>query len=104
MELKSANKSVSLSTVYRVLTTLSEKGLVLKTTSFAENKAMFELNHMQHTHHFICIKCKKMFPVDGCPLAEFERSLKEKTGFDVMGHKLEMYGVCKNCTEHCKKL
>ena len=97
LNLKNHNVSISLSTVYRTLETLCSKGLVLKINISEDNKALFELNGMEHRHHLVCVVCKKMFSVEGCPLEEFEKAVQEKTGFNVMGHKLEIFGHCPNC-------
>jgi Fur family ferric uptake transcriptional regulator len=58
---------------------------------------MFEVNHHEHKHYLVCLNCKEMIPVEGCPLGEYEKVLNQKLGFDVTGHKFEIYGYCKNC-------
>ena len=102
LKLKNNSTSISLSTVYRTLETLCSKGLILKISISEDNKALFELNRMEHKHHIVCVGCKKMFSVDGCPLKEYEKVLQEKMGFDITGHKLEIYGYCPKCTEKKK--
>lgn len=73
------------------------KNLLIKSNIPGSNKAIYELNRFKHTHYLICSNCNKMFPVDGCPLEEYERQLETKTGFEIKGHKLDIYGVCKDC-------
>jgi Fur family ferric uptake transcriptional regulator len=73
------------------------KGLVTKSNITGDNKALYEINNLDHTHHLICSGCKKMFSVDGCPLEEYEKQLMVKMDFDITGHKLEIFGVCKDC-------
>jgi len=97
VKLREQGVSISLSTVYRVLDTLIGKGLVVKTSVTDENKGLYEINTMEHKHHFLCTKCRKMLSVDGCPLEEYERELEEKLGFSIKGHKLEMFGLCDKC-------
>lgn len=97
IKLKETDKSVNLSTVYRTLELFVEKGLVLKALIAENNKAMFELNQHDHKHYLVCLNCKEMIPVEGCPLEEYEKVLNNKIGFDVTGHKFEIYGYCKNC-------
>ncbi len=95
--LKENGVSISLSTVYRVLETLNEKGIVVRTSIPDENKAVYEFYNNEHKHHLLCVKCRKILPVDGCPLDEYEKQLESRFGFAVAGHKLEVYGYCKSC-------
>ncbi|MCX7772411.1 MAG: transcriptional repressor [Clostridia bacterium] len=97
--LKDDKVSISLSTVYRVLDTLVEKGLALKNTMTDNPKAFYELKNHEHRHHLLCVGCHKMLPVDGCPLKDYEKLLEEKFGFSVKGHKLEVFGYCEGCRE-----
>lgn len=98
-ELVSQNTAINLSTIYRILKTLTEKELIIKTTIEVDNKALFELNSDEHRHHLVCIECKEITMVDECPFEEYEKKLKEKMGFTILGHKLEIYGVCNRCKE-----
>jgi Fur family ferric uptake transcriptional regulator len=38
-----------------------------------------------------------MYPVADCPFEEYEQKIREKLGFDVIGHKLEIFGYCRDC-------
>jgi Fur family transcriptional regulator, ferric uptake regulator len=96
-KLKEAVASVSLSTVYRILEIFVEKRLVLKSSMPEDNKAMFELNRPTHQHHLLCLACRKMLTVDGCPLDVYEHELEHTTKFHVTGHRLEILGYCETC-------
>lgn len=98
-ELANQNTSINLSTIYRILKTLTEKELIIKTTIKGDSKALFELNNNEHRHHLVCIECKEITMVDECPFEEYEKKLKEKMGFTILDHKLEIYGVCNHCQE-----
>lgn len=97
LELQRNDVSINISTVYRILETLVSKDLILKTNIIGENKSLFELNQMDHKHHFICMSCRQMFAVDDCPFEQYGELLQSKMGFNVTGHKLEIYGYCQNC-------
>lgn len=103
LKMKETNSSISLSTVYRTMETLALKKLILKTTILDDNRSRYAINRMDHTHNIICMGCSKMVTIDGCPFEELEQSLKSKTGFEVKGHKFEIYGYCENCNLHLKK-
>ncbi|MCR4435229.1 MAG: Fur family transcriptional regulator [Clostridiales bacterium] len=102
LKLKEQGVEISLSTVYRVLEALVSKGIVLKSILADDNKALFEINRMEHRHHLLCVKCRNMISVDGCPLDDYEKALTEKLGFDIKGHKLEIYGYCRDCRQEEK--
>lgn len=89
--------TINLSTIYRVLNTLTEKNIIAKNILASDNKAVYELARKEHIHHFVCVLCKRMFNVEDCPIKAFEEELSINEGFEVTGHKLEMYGYCKDC-------
>lgn len=97
LELRDKDVSINLSTVYRTLESFVSKGLIIKTNVASDTKSLFELNRMVHKHYLICVGCKKMLPVDGCPLEEYEKLIHDKVGFDITGHRLEIYGYCRDC-------
>lgn len=97
LTLKGKDVSISLSTVYRILDILVEKEIVIKTDLTDSHKSLYEMNHKDHRHHLICIKCKKTIPVEDCPLQGYSKTLEERFDFDVTGHRLEMFGYCSQC-------
>ncbi len=97
IELKNKGLSLNMSTVYRTLDTLTEKNLVTKLNIIGESKALYELRTIGHRHYLVCLGCKKTWPVNGCPLEEYERELAGKTDFLIEGHRLDIYGYCPDC-------
>jgi len=95
-----AGGSVWLSTVYRVLDLLVEKGVVTKIAAFSGDMAAYELNRCAHRHYAVCMSCKRVLPIDDCPLEAAGPLVKE--GFQVVGHNLEVYGYCDRCAEKNK--
>lgn len=95
--LKNQDENINLSTVYRILELFVSKGILVKSTIPNDSKSVFEINHSEHQHHLICMRCKKIIPVNSCPLENFEKSLRENTEFDITGHKLEIFGYCPKC-------
>lgn len=87
----------NLSTVYRSLKALSEKGLVTKISIANDSRTFFEYNRMIHRHHLICLGCKSIFAIDNCPLTGYEETLAQATGYNIVGHDLVMYGYCPDC-------
>ena len=104
-KIKNQNNKISLSTVYRIIEKLVNLGIVHKVTTLDDNKALYEIIKDSHTHHhyMICVKCKKMIPIDDCPVKELEKIIADKTGFNITCHKFELYGECENCARKDKK-
>ena len=44
----------------------------------------------------IVASCHKVIEMDNCPMETFEPKLADGD-FRVLGHKLEMYGYCRDC-------
>jgi Fur family ferric uptake transcriptional regulator len=99
LELKKRNISVNLSTVYRVLEVLADNNLTEKLTIPGDSRTLFEYNRMVHKHYLICLGCKKIIPIEHCPLKDFEKTLAKETNFTISGHKLDIYGYCPECKE-----
>ena len=97
LKLKGNEASINLSTVYRILDVFVIRNIALRSVMAESNMSMFELNRREHKHHIVCVGCKKIFAVEGCPFEGFEKQLHDRMDFDVTGHKLEIYGYCKNC-------
>ncbi len=95
----------AVSTIYRILTAFEEKGFVTKTNWMGDGTLVYELNKGGHTHYAVCLSCHKRIPLHACPLAhmhvhthaEEEEQELEESGFEITGHKLELYGYCKSC-------
>jgi len=98
-KLRELNPTASISTVYRSLEKLTANNIVTKSIIMDSNKAMYELNRKTHKHYFICTNCNKMVPLENCPLEELEKNISKNTGFNITGHKLELYGKCSSCSK-----
>lgn len=95
----SASLSLNLSTVYRTLTVLTEKGLVTKSVE-GDGKAYYSLAcgaSGAHHHHLVCAKCKAIVELDECPLDDLNRRISSETGFVITGHSMELTGLCPKC-------
>ncbi len=90
---------MSLSTAYRTLGTLSDKGILLKNLS-QDGKTYYQINGHQHKHQLVCTLCNETVPIDDCPLTSLEENLIRKTGFTITGHSLEFLGICPKCTDN----
>ncbi len=94
--------TINLSTVYRTLDKLVEFKIINKLFIDKDSQAMYEYNKNEHHHLIICQSCNKIMSVYNCPLEEFQKEVEERTGFEVIGHKIEFYGYCEKCKKKQK--
>lgn len=88
--------NISLGTVYRTLGTLKEIGQIQKLVS-GKSFSRYDGNVGAH-YHAICLDCSKVLDIDGPPLSNVEERFSSGKGFKIVGHKLEFYGYCKDCS------
>src|SRR5690606_24883424 len=91
---KLLEEKMNLSTIYRTLEIFFNDGLVAK--NHLDNKAYYYLNHESHHHFMVCKECNQAFEFD-CHLDGLIDEIKDKYGFTVMHHDLNLYGLCKDC-------
>lgn len=85
-----------LSTVYRNLEIFAGKGLISSVNTPGSESIYYRIEKEGHTHYAICTQCRKTIPLSTCPLHEVEEELS-KVHFTPTEHRLEVYGVCKDC-------
>jgi Fur family transcriptional regulator, zinc uptake regulator len=95
-ELKMKFPGLSFDTIYRNLS-LFAKLKILETTELdGEKKFRFACSVTEHHHHFICLLCGKTKHLSNCPMPSL--SIQEEE-FEVVDHKFEVYGHCKDCKD-----
>ncbi len=97
-KMKEEGASLSLSTAYRILGFFISVGLVNKISVMGSEVWLYELNCNQHKHYAVCLNCHKIIEMEHCPIETFMPEL-EDGDFQVTGHNLEIYGLCKACKE-----
>lgn len=94
-KLKRENE-IDLSTIYRNLNILEEKGVLLKTTNL-DGINYYQINNSNHKHFLTCNNCHKKFVIEDCPVHELEEKIEKETGFIINGHNFEFTGICPDC-------
>ena len=98
LKMKEEGSKINLSTVYRTMEAMAENDLVIKTAFMDDNRSRYEYNRMEHKHRLVCTGCSRMVSIDGCPVEGYAASLCSQKGFELTGHRLEIYGICPECT------
>lgn len=95
--IKRKNPRIGQATVFRTLKLLAESGLARK-IDLADKIIRFEHNYNhQHHDHIICSECSKLIEAYDSKIEELQNDLCEKFGFYSTSHKLQIFGICKQC-------
>lgn len=98
-EIENTGETIWPSTVYRVLDAFVEKDLVTKTTVLNNEITLYDLNRSGHKHYAVCVGCHKIISMLNCPMDDFVPKFKNNE-LEIIGHKVEVYGYCNECTKH----
>lgn len=98
---KVGEDSIWLSTIYRNLEVFEEKELVHQVRMPESESIYYHLHEQEHKHYAICKNCRKEIHLDFCYLDELSDSL-ESQGFTPKYHRLEIFGLCKDCNNKSK--
>ncbi|WP_054949368.1 Fur family transcriptional regulator [Numidum massiliense] len=93
-QMQKEHPQLSFDTVYRNLTLLSELGILEVTAMHGERYYRMACSGDDHHHHLICTECGKAKKIDICPM---QGVFGEPEGFQITGHKFEIYGLCSDC-------
>jgi len=97
-EEKAGDAEYAISTIYRILATFEEHDWLIKSNFMNEETFVYELDRGSHTHYAVCMKCHKRVALSGCPFMKMHLP-EAQDDFTITGHKLELYGYCKECKE-----
>ena len=89
-------RQTGLVTVYRTLDLLSACGVVRKIHQ-ADGCHAYAPASEGHAHSIICQNCHAVTEFDNCDLANLLAAVQRRTGYQVSGHWLELFGYCPRC-------
>lgn len=94
--LQDAFPTVSLATVYRNVMLLRSLGEVLE-LGFPDGSNRYDGNNPFPHAHVICVRCKKIVEPDLGSLKDMTVEVADETGFDILDHRLDFFGICADC-------
>ena len=90
--------TTSPATVYKTLNLLKEIGEVLE-LGFANDDNRYD-GHRPYPHpHVICVRCRKIIDPSVDMVGDLTHEVAAQTGFRMISHRLDFYGVCPECQE-----
>ena len=88
------DSKISIATVYRTVK-LFEEFEILAKHEFKGGKARYEQLNESHHDHLIDIKSGEIIEFVDQEIEKLQKKVAEKYGYDLVDHKLELYGVKK---------
>ena len=85
---------ISIATVYRTVKLFEEAGILTK-HDFKGGKARYEAMIESHHDHLIDIKTGEIIEFVDEDIEKLQKKVAEKYGYELVDHKLELYGVKK---------
>ena len=88
----------SLATIYKTVAVLKEMGEVLE-LGFSDDSNRYDGSKPYPHPHLICIKCKNIVDIDISTLDALSQKIAQKTGYRIVSHRLDFFGICPQCQE-----
>jgi Fur family peroxide stress response transcriptional regulator len=91
--------TTSLATIYKTVNLLKKIGEVVE-LDFSEESNRYDGNKPYPHPHLICTKCKTIMDPDMATFEDLSKELARKTGYEILNHRLDFFGVCPRCQEN----
>ena len=88
------DSKISIATVYRTVKLFEESGIVTK-HDFKGGKARYEQLMEDHHDHLIDVRSGEIIEFVDHEIEKLQKKVAEKYGYDLVDHKLELYGIKK---------
>ena len=97
-ELRELGTPVGLASVYRVLDTLAQRGL-LQRLDLGDGVTRFEAvrTDAHHHHHLVCDDCGRVESFADDRLERVLRDVERRSGYAVAAHDVVLRGACISC-------
>lgn len=88
---------ISIATVYRTMR-LYEDANIIERLDFGDGRARYEENREEHHHHLIDVNTGKVIEFQNEELEKLKARIAQDLGYDLIGDRLELYGVRRKKT------
>jgi Fur family ferric uptake transcriptional regulator len=95
-EVRRRNPRIGYATVYRTMKLLKECGVAAE-RHFRDGEARYESAQKRHHDHLICESCGKIVEFEEPRIEALQEAVAKRMGFRFTGHKMELYGRCRDC-------
>jgi Fe2+ or Zn2+ uptake regulation protein len=95
-ELAAELASIGRATVYRTLKLLLDHGMLCRVV-LGDGSICYRASHLAHHHHLVCLSCGATEDVHLSDVETVLGSVREATDYEIVSHRLEVYGFCPRC-------
>ena len=88
---------ISIATVYRTVKLFEEAGILDK-LEFGDGRARYEDAEREHHDHLIDLNSGEVIEFVDAEIEALQEKIADKLGYELRGHRLELYGVPKKRT------
>jgi Fur family transcriptional regulator, peroxide stress response regulator len=88
--------AMSLATVYKTIAALKKAGEILE-LEFSDRDNRYDGNRPTPHPHLVCQVCGAITDPDLGSLEAMAGMLAQATGYSILSHRLEFYGICPAC-------
>ena len=86
------DEKISLATVYRTMN-LFEQHNIIEKLDFRDGRSRYEESDKNHHHHLIDITNDRVIEFEDEELEILKKKIAKKLGYQLVDHRLELYGV-----------
>lgn len=88
--------TMSFATIYKTLNLLKKEGEVLE-LEFSEHGNRYDGKKPFPHPHVICTACDTIIDPSELELEQITQKMMVETGFKIMSHRLDFFGLCPDC-------
>ncbi|HUT15370.1 MAG TPA: transcriptional repressor [Anaerolineae bacterium] len=88
----------SLATTYKTLAVLKQMEEVLE-INLGNDGSRYDAGNPTPHPHVVCLECGSIMDVDVGDLSDLPREVARRTGYQIVSHRLDFFGVCPRCQE-----
>jgi len=96
---KDLKMNISRASIYNNLPYFLDSGIIREVMVGTRHKYYEREVSKKHHEHLICVNCKKIMEFDDCEMEKPIAKIEKKTGYKVIAHKIELYGICEKCRQ-----
>lgn len=86
------DQRISIATVYRTMRLFEDAG-VIERLDFGDGRARYEEARDEHHHHLINVQSGEVIEFRNAELEALKEHIARELGYELIGHRLELYGV-----------